>query len=224
MDNEADKFSIHITPVIFNANLNIHILDGSGLNRQGKTNISLKRIPSLDSRNNPTINLLYKFTNFSILYSPELVKLTEKKGSQSENNNNTTSNKNTVNKPSSSPNTNLLGDLPVSYCDNCKKETETVLNENMKVCKICLSKNTEYIKILKSNIIQTKSYAKLQSYGMINCQKCKKETEAIGFNHLQDFSMCKPCVEKNINKIVNGRVKQFIAEDYINKECIIVIK
>jgi len=78
---------------------------------------------------------------------------------------------------------------------------------------------TAYSSVVNSTKIQTKPNVKLLSLGMSHCKKCSKDTESISFNHLQNFSVCRICCEKTINRILNSRVKQFINEDFINIEC-----
>ncbi len=198
MYNEADRFTINLVPIILNFNLELHILEGAGLNRLGKTGYTITRLPSKD-RNNPTIKLLYKFNSYSILYSGELIKLQEKNIKVD--------------------NHNLLDNLQRWFCEVCKIDTETVINDGIKVCKDCLSKNTEYLKVLMCSQIQRANNVQLNNFGSQNCQKCGKNTEYIGFSHTQNLCICRVCLERNINKTLNTRVKSFISENFINKEC-----
>jgi len=205
MHNEADRFVIYILPKLFNINLDLHIFEGAGLNIPGKSTYVFKKIPSLDVKNNPTIKLFYKFQTFGVLYTPEICHLIEKKSFQIDR--------------STYVNKNLIGDLIKSYCEQCSCETETLQIDNNYVCKDCFNMNADYIRSLKSTNIQKHTSVKLLNLGANHCNTCKKETSIIGFNHLHNFSICRVCCERNINKILNNRVKQFINEDFINKEC-----
>ena len=189
---EADLFIINIVPKLFNFNLNIHILEGTGLNRPGVAAYEIKRIPSLELSKNPTIDLLYKFGGYGILYPFELVKLVGQK--------------------------NSMGRF---YCAECRTESQMIESNmaNVYICGTCALRNNNYVNVLNSSKIQSKISVKLLNLGVAACQRCKKDTEYISFTELKDFSICRDCCEKNINKILNNRVKQFISEDFINKEC-----
>ncbi len=53
----------------------------------------------------------------------------------------------------------------------------------------------------------------------IKCEKCEKNTEGIRFNHLKNVQFCKTCCKAKINQILNQRVRNFIENNFINKEC-----
>ena len=51
------------------------------------------------------------------------------------------------------------------------------------------------------------------------CVNCNKKKDTLKFAHIDDFLVCKSCVQKYINSLILKRVKDFIKENLRNKEC-----
>jgi len=156
MNIEADNFVIYISPIIFNFNINLHIFEGSGYrNNKNMVNYCVKKLYSLNRENHHTIEMLYKFQGFTLLYP------------------------------------------------------KTELQKN----------DSEINQIYKSTFIQIQNIKRISTMSKVACEICKKNEDSIKLDHIRGTQFCKTCCKTKINKLVNQRVRSFIENDFINKEC-----
>lgn len=51
------------------------------------------------------------------------------------------------------------------------------------------------------------------------CEVCKRQSEALSFQHIPELTLCKLCLLDFVNKVMVIRIKSYISESYNNKEC-----
>ena len=71
MHNEAEKIIIYISPIAFNINLDLHVLEGVDNNEIG-TKYFKHHFPS-SSPFYPTVSLFYRFSHYDKFYSKEMM-------------------------------------------------------------------------------------------------------------------------------------------------------
>lgn len=112
MNSEADNFVIFITPIVFSLNIKLHILEGSGFRHGSMFNYCVKKLNTLSKEHHHTVDMLYRFSGFTLLYSTSELK------------NNLDLNQIISDNYIQKQVVKRITILPKSFCELCKKNEE----------------------------------------------------------------------------------------------------
>jgi hypothetical protein len=153
MHNEAEKIIIYLSPIVFNINLDLYIIEGTAQLQKENIKYFKQSINCLKNGQNAKISLLYRFNHYDCLYS------------------------------------------------------HLMFEKNFR--------NITY---------QADGYRKSRFEVFIECQceLCGQQSELIVFHHIPNNPLCKNCLFITLTRIMIIRIKAYISEFYINKECIYI--
>ena len=155
MHMEAEKIIIYLSPIVFEIDMKLFILEGTVSSNHDKLFFHKQEFPCLMPNSVKKISLFYRFSHYDKFYSKENISIYDK---------------------------HLTGFIIPT------------LEEGGSLC----------IKILENT----------------TCEKChSNNAEIVEFSHIQNFSICKVCLVKYINKLMIIRVKYFFNENCTNREC-----
>ena len=71
-----------------------------------------------------------------------------------------------------------------------------------------------------NNFLNTSKFSeKINFISDFQCEICKKESHIIQIKKFNDLSFCSNCLQTHIKKMINKRTKNFMQDNYLNKEC-----
>lgn len=157
MQNEAEQLLYYLSPIVFNINLDLYLLEGSLNNDPNNARFLRKIIQSQNTENKEIITLLYRLTHFDILYTNNI------------------------------------------YTENKEKFDSIPITEI------------------------TQSKTRIKELSSLDCEKCKKQSIVLKVLDESIDTTCKYCMNSFIKDKMMERVKNYIAENYNNLECIFLI-
>jgi hypothetical protein len=151
MHNEAENIIIYLSPIVFNINLDLYIIEGTAHLQTSKKNFFKQSINCLKNGQNAKISLLYRFNHYDCLYS-----------------------------------------------------------------------HLMYERNFRNITYQAEGYRKtrFEVFTECPCESCGQYSELITFYHIPNNPLCRNCLIMTLVRIMITRIKAYISEFYINKECI----
>ena len=234
--NEACKYALQLAPFIFNVNINVFALEGYLDNKDGK-NISVTKhtfnaMPNEDNSNIQTINMMYNFNKYDLLYfKDDVINLKDEK---------IYSpfvyvlNMKMCNRCKNTENFICIPFYGISFCQGCALGFMSIIISNrisfmnkenyhsieyygkpIEIVSGCPIGDILYCNIFGENMKHT-IYKKFKIL-CFNCDQVKKSDEIITLNTCQ-CNYCKPCLETIITKATNKLVVlNNVEKEHLNK-------
>jgi hypothetical protein len=162
MQNEAEKIIIYISPIAFNVNLDLYVLEGVA-NTEEDARYFKYNFPS-NCPFDPTISLFYRFSHYDKFYSKDTLELFKEILSNFEK------------EVDNIGGENRLYSLGIIPCERCNQETELIQFTLLQFadCKLCITKfiNDIISKRVKNYI--NEGYINLEcKYTTLNIDYCR---------------------------------------------------
>lgn len=155
MHNEAEQIVFYLAPIIFNINVELYVLEGSMNNDPTKARFMKEIIYCQDENNHEKVTILYRFTQYDVLYSKDWY----------------TSNKDIIDileTTEVSKSKLRIKEVSTVVCEICEKESksvELVDESSLTSCKDCLQ-----IYIRKKMTERVRNYI-AENYNNFECKK-----------------------------------------------------